>query len=351
MVRFVVRFAAIRRDRIISALVVYGLTQAARRHVQCSGRTRRNVLTARNIFFKLPFITAAVVLLVIAATVLLNAPPSSADPAQDSEEQQFLVLINNYRISKGAVPLLLQDDLNEAADWYATDMATKNYFGSNQYCAQFGKTAHCDSLGRMPPERAKFFGYPQSVGENSAAGFSTAQAVFDAWKASPGHNSNMLGSSYRAIGIGRACNSSSVFGCYWVTDFGFYTGPGSPPPPSSTSNPTSSPTAQPTQRATPTPTPTPQAVGTHVWDDINCDGSVTAQDAVQLLRGDVGITTAGGSCPAISDLVVVKGTFRVWGDTDCSQAVAVLDSIKLLAYLAGVSDGFSANCPSPGSRF
>ena len=66
--------------------------------------------------------------------------------------------------------------MNEAADWYVTDMTTKNYYGGDQYCAQnFSLPAHCDSLGRMPPARVKAWGYPQGVGENLAAGFSNAQ--------------------------------------------------------------------------------------------------------------------------------------------------------------------------------
>jgi uncharacterized protein YkwD len=168
-------------------------------------------------------VVAVVATLAAAALLLLNPSSTTAAPTYDGEEQAFLTLLNNYRAQNGKAPLVSQIDLDEAADWYATDMATKNYYGGSSYCAQFGKPAHCDSLGRMPAQRVQAFGYPQSVGENIAAGYSTAQAVFNGWKASSGHNANMLG-SYKAIGIGRACNPNSNYGCYWVTDFGFYTG-------------------------------------------------------------------------------------------------------------------------------
>lgn len=306
---------------------------------------------------------AAIAVLILAASVLPNAAPSAADPSQDSEERQLLVLLNNYRTSNGRAALVLQEDLNEAADWYATDMATKNYFGSGQYCAQFSLPAHCDSLGRMPPARAKAFGYPQSVGENSAAGFcassqkSAAQAVFDAWKGSSGHNANMLGSSYKSIGIGWAVNTNSKYKCYWVTDFGYYTGAGSSPGPSATASPTPQPTTPraptptPTPIAPPTPTPEPTPA-TRVWDDINCDGRVTPEDAVHLLRGDLGFDDGGGGCPAVSELVSVEGAWLAWGDTDCAFGVQVLDSIKLLAFLAGVPfDDVNTNCPEPGTVF
>jgi len=330
-----------------------------------SGRISEEVLTGHDIFRKLPFIAAGLTLVLVAASVLSSATPSAADPAQDSYEQEFLSLLNDYRTSNGRVALVLQDDLNEAADWYTTDMATKNYFGNLAYCSKLQppKPAHCDSLGRMPPDRAKAFGYPSGVGENSAGGFSTALAVFTAWKASTGHNSNMLGSSYRAIGIGRTCNSNSMYGCYWVTDFGFYTGPGSPPGPSTTStaNPTPQPTLAPTPTATPAPTPTPTQIATptpeptlatNVWDDINCDGRVSPEDAVDLMRGDLGFDGGGGGCPAVSDLILVEGAWRAWGDTDCRFGVQVLDSIKLLAYLAGVPFGdVHESCPEPGTVF
>lgn len=296
------------------------------------------------------------------ATVLVSASPGAAEPAQDADEQEFLRLMNEYRVANGRVALILQDDLNEAADWYATDMATKDYFGNLDYCSKLvpPKTAHCDSLGRMPGARAMAFGYPQSVGENSAGGFTTAQAVFDAWKASPGHNSNMLGSSYRAIGIGRACTSYSKYHCYWVTDFGFYTGPGSPPGPSTTSTATPQPTNSPSPTPTPTPVPTPTPSPTPsptppqvlIWDDFDCDGAVTPADAIQVIRGNIGLDVRGGPCPSVWDVVIVDGSYYLWGDTDCTFSVGVLDGIKLLAYIAGVTfDVVGENCPVPGTEF
>jgi uncharacterized protein YkwD len=294
-------------------------------------------------------LVAALALLVLATGLLANPTPGAANPSLDSEETQFLALINNYRASQNPPlqPLQAQVDLNEASDWYATDMATKNYFGDDQYCAQFHETAHCDSLGRMPPARAEAFGYPQGVGENSAAGnvFDTAQSVFDAWKASSGHNANMLGSSYRAIGIGRASNPSSQYGTYWVTDFGSYTGPPSSSAP--TPSPTPKVTPQSTPTATPAPTPTPAR---HTWDDVNCDGAITAEDAIDVLRGGAGFPGEHAGCPSVGDLVFVGGAYHVWGDTDCIGGVAALDGIQLLEYVAGLSLNLTnQNCPAPGA--
>ncbi len=132
------------------------------------------------------------------------------DLSIDGEEQAFLTLINQYRAQNGLGALGMSENLNRAASWMAADLAQKGYF------------SHTDSLGRSPSTRATDCGYPQGAGENLAAGtaWSTAQAAFDAWKASSGHNANMLNSSYRQIGIARHYQAGSQYGWYWVTDFG-----------------------------------------------------------------------------------------------------------------------------------
>lgn len=126
----------------------------------------------------------------------------------NAEESAFLTLINNYRVQNGLAPLTASVTLTQASQWMSSDMAAKDYF------------SHTDSQGRSSFTRMEDFGYTQSSysGENIAAGNSTAAATFTQWKNSSGHNANMLGSSYRAIGIGRAQGGS--YGWYWTTDFG-----------------------------------------------------------------------------------------------------------------------------------
>jgi hypothetical protein len=215
----------------------------------------------------------------------------------------------------------------------------------------------------MPGARAMAFGYPAGVGENSAGGFTTAQAVFDAWKGSPGHNANMLG-NYVVIGVGRACVSGSRYGCYWVTDFSYYNTTPNTNAPSPTATATATRTASPTNSATATPTPTASPVPTAsppptplglTWEDLNCDKSVVPQDAVTLLMKDAGIETSGpaaGNCPVLGENVTVYGVSRVWGDIDCSGAINAIDSVKLLRWLIGLPlEPADPNCPVPGSGF
>ncbi|PFG75174.1 CAP domain-containing protein [Tepidiforma thermophila] len=168
--------------------------------------------------------------------------------ALDSEEQAFLALINQYRAQNGLGPLTISTNLNRAAAWMVEDMATKGYF------------SHTDSLGRSPYQRAIDCGYPSGAGENLAAGssWSTAQAAFEAWRNSPGHNQNMLTSFYQQIGIARYYRAGSPYGWYWATNFGATndgTGGGGAGQPTAT--PTNTPTATPTSTSTPTPTNTP----------------------------------------------------------------------------------------------
>jgi uncharacterized protein YkwD len=327
---------------------------------------------------RLTLLVAALALFALAAVRFAHPTPSAADPSLDTQETQFLALLNNYRESQGLGDLVPQGDLNAAADWYATDMATKNYYGgatpNGNFCAQFNEEAHCDSLGRLPGARLTAFGYPPSTaGENIAAGFGDAQSVFDGWKASLAHNANMLYSGYAAIGIGWDCNSHADYECYWVTDFGSYAGPPSSnvptpsPAPTVTSQPT--PTATPTSLPTDTPSPTPTATPTslptdtpsatpvptatpdlHTWGDVNCDGAITPEDAIDVLRGKAGVPEKHAGCPTVGDLVFIGGAYHVWGDTACTGGVDALDGIQLLQYVVGLSPGIvDPNCPAPGA--
>ncbi|MGH2610499.1 MAG: CAP domain-containing protein, partial [Tepidiformaceae bacterium] len=121
-----------------------------------------------------------------------------------------LTLINNHRAQNGRSALQMSTNLNRASTWMVVDLATKNYF------------SHTDSLGRSPSTRAQNCDYPGGAGENLAAGTvrDTAQEAFDAWRASSGHNANMLNSSYQMIGIARYYRSGSTYGWYWATNFG-----------------------------------------------------------------------------------------------------------------------------------
>jgi uncharacterized protein YkwD len=161
--------------------------------------------------------SAVVLLAALAALLTGTAARASASTrsttaitALDSEESAFCRTINSYRAQHGLAALRVSATLTKAAKWDTTDMAQRNYF------------SHTDSLGRDPFKRMSAFGYnfQTSEGENIAAGNATASATFSQWKASSGHNQNMLSAAYRVIGISRTYSASSAYKWYWTTDFG-----------------------------------------------------------------------------------------------------------------------------------
>jgi len=138
---------------------------------------------------------------------------TATEAGLDTEEQTFLTLINNYRVANGRTALTASYTLTRASAWKSKDMGTLSYF------------AHDDTpIARSWSQRIRDCGYGFNtyLGENIAAGYTTADAVFNGWKNSPGHNSNMLGSNYTTIGIGRHYVAGSPYGWYWTTDFGGY---------------------------------------------------------------------------------------------------------------------------------
>ncbi len=167
---------------------------------------------------------AALCTLALFAGLLASAP---AAHAYDSQELYFLTLINNYRQQNGLQRLTLDSRLSTAANWHSTDMANMNYF------------SHTGSDGSSPFDRMRWAGYTYNtyLGENIVAGYVSnqnngefvAQQAFDAWKASPEHNANMLDPHYNAIGISRHYNGASTYHWYWTTDFGGVSEDNTPP--------------------------------------------------------------------------------------------------------------------------
>lgn len=109
---------------------------------------------------------------------------------------------------RAARPLRADPRLAKAARRHANDMARHNYF------------SHDGRSGSTPTSRAKHAGYKSGTGENIAAGYGSPGKTMRAWLASPGHCANIMGRSYRSIGVGYANVASSSYGDYWVQDFG-----------------------------------------------------------------------------------------------------------------------------------
>ena len=165
-------------------------------------------------------IALGVVASIVVGVAACGAPGAPVERSQasdealrnlDDQEQAFLGLINQYRQSQGLAPLTATPLLNQVAYDHSNDMATNDYFDHN------------DKAGHSPFDRMKTAGYDGGyMAENIAAGNADAQSTFEQWRNSPGHDENMRGPHYVAIGIGRAYGSTAPYSWYWTTDFGNY---------------------------------------------------------------------------------------------------------------------------------
>ena len=169
---------------------------------------------------------------------------SAQDQAIDAEEQGLLGLINQFRQANGKNALAMHADVTRAAAWFSRDMAAKSYFPYD----------HIDSNGRGIDQRLTWCGVSFSNwAENIYAGSPSAQAVFDAWRASSTHNTNMLRDGVTSAGIARAYQAGSTYSWYWTLDLTDSAG-------ATTSTTRSVTTTTPTP-TTPPPTTTPPTTG------------------------------------------------------------------------------------------
>jgi uncharacterized protein YkwD len=92
---------------------------------------------------------------------------------------------------------------------HSDDMARRDYF------------AHTAPDGTEVGARARRQGYVwRTIGENIAAGQSSAQRVTAAWLASPGHCRNIMDGAFTEMGAAYAVNVGSTSTIYWTQVFG-----------------------------------------------------------------------------------------------------------------------------------
>jgi uncharacterized protein YkwD len=152
--------------------------------------------------------------------LLLGVLPASGAQAYSytNEEASFVNLLNEYRVANGLSPLLVSDLISEACYRHNHDMAKYSFFG------HYSTRSDWFATNALPWDRMSLSGYDfyTSKGENIAAGQKTGVEVFEAWKASAGHNANMLSSAYTVIGVSHYQLVGSPYTSYWTTDFGGY---------------------------------------------------------------------------------------------------------------------------------
>ena len=150
--------------------------------------------------------------------------PQNGDEHQRSEceltdqKQAMLSLINEARGQARhcgdqhfaeVKPLAWNCKLEAAAEQHSQDMAENDYF------------SHSASDGAGIEQRVNSQSYVwQAVGENIAAGHSSASAAVEGWLESPGHCANIMNSAFTEMGMAKADNTDSRYTTYWTQTLG-----------------------------------------------------------------------------------------------------------------------------------
>ena len=181
------------------------------------------------------------------AAIVGNCTPGSDwGTPRDDLASQTVSLVNAHRASLGLSQLAVSPTLAASAYWKARHMA------------EYGYMAHNDPappVGRTTGDRMQTCGYTSSWGENIAAGYPTAQQVFQGWLNSPGHKSNMENPAWRAMGAGAAAADDGYM--FWANTFGTVADGGAQPPPPPPPPPPGPPPPPPPPPPAPGPPPPP----------------------------------------------------------------------------------------------
>jgi uncharacterized protein YkwD len=114
-------------------------------------------------------------------------------------------LINAYRRQHRLKPLKLNIELTNAAKGHSKDLA------------RWDRISHYGSDGSNPSDRLKRSGYNARVAaENVGTGQTTFDEVLKAWRASPGHNKNLLLRDAEHMGIALVQDSKTEFKTFWT---------------------------------------------------------------------------------------------------------------------------------------
>ena len=98
---------------------------------------------------------------------------------------------NNQRLANGGSALALNNELSQAAQAKAYDMAAHDYW------------SHTSPDGSAPWMFITNAGYEyKKAGENLAYGFVTSTDVVNGWMNSPSHKQNLLDGNYKDVGFG-----------------------------------------------------------------------------------------------------------------------------------------------------
>ncbi|MFA5126417.1 MAG: CAP domain-containing protein [Patescibacteria group bacterium] len=160
---------------------------------------------------RLAFYSLAAILIKALVVALALSFPIQAWLTPDllSEESGRIVeLTNNLRIRLNISPLRNNEVLQQAALAKAEDMLVNQYF------------AHVSPDKKGLKHWLQIYRYNYSVaGENLALGFSSPEAVVQAWETSPTHYANLIDSDYKDIGVAMIAGTYQGFDTTLVAQY------------------------------------------------------------------------------------------------------------------------------------
>ena len=119
--------------------------------------------------------------------------------AQNNTEAEVIAKVNEIRVANGLNTLRYDASLEASADVRADELTVR--FSHTRPDGSDWYTVNPDLM----------------YGENLADGYTTADAVVNAWMASPEHKANILKSDFTTVAVSTAVKNGKT---YWAQEFG-----------------------------------------------------------------------------------------------------------------------------------
>ena len=149
------------------------------------------------------FLAMLAILILFAPNVEAASAKWRNEPVSDTFAQEVLYYVNFERNKNNLPALTLASDLNKYAQIRAKEITKKfSHIRPNG--------SDCFTVVR---------GYYRHLGENIAAGQSSAKAVVIAWLKSPTHRANILDARFKEMGIGYVYAADSKYKHFWAQFF------------------------------------------------------------------------------------------------------------------------------------
>lgn len=142
------------------------------------------------------------------ATTVVKGPASCNYSTSASYINEIASLINNARTQNGLPALMVNAQLNAAAQGHSVDMACHNLL------------SHSGSDSSTVGERVAAAGYAASYSSEIIYGSGYPQTAFDWWMSDSTHRNEILNARYTEMGIGYAYKADTAYGSYFTVDFG-----------------------------------------------------------------------------------------------------------------------------------